>query len=91
MEVELLFLIGTLKNVTTSFYDATLTGLALKISSIIFTTKVGVFWYMFFVNYITNSSRLNFQMITTNYCYQLLLKHFTESRNLTTPGFGEGV
>ena len=91
MGVDLLLLRGILNNVTTSFSDATFTGLVLKKYSITFAAKVEVSCYLSPVSHITNSSGLNSQIISTNYCYQLLLKIVTEARNLIVPGFGEGM
>ena len=69
MGANLFLLRGTLKNATISFSDATFTGLELKRSCITFTTKGGVSLFLSPVNPITNSSRLNSQMIATNYCW----------------------
>ena len=80
-----------MKNVTTSFVYASFTGLALKRSITTFTTKGGVYRFLSPVNPITNSSILNSQIIPTHYCYQLLLKMFTERINHTISGFGEGM
>ena len=82
---------GPLKNVTTSFSDVAFTRLALKTSSITFTTDFGLYWCLDPVNPINNSSRLNSQMIDTNDCYQLLLQIVIEVRNCIVPWFGEGV
>ena len=89
--VDLFFLRGPLNNATTYFYDATFIGLALKIYSINFTTKGEVSWWLSLVNPITNSSRLNSQMIATEYCYKLLLQIVTKARNRIILGFGEGM
>ena len=59
---------GALNNVNTSFVDATFTGLSLKSSSITFTANGGVTWRLSPLIHINNSSRLNYQIITTNYC-----------------------
>ena len=80
-----------LKDVTTYFDDATFYGLSFKRYSINFTTKGGASWWFSPVNPITNSSRLNLQIISTNYCYQLLFKIVTEVRNRIIPGFGEDL
>ena len=82
---------GALKNVTTSFFDAIFIRLALKRSSINFTTKGKVYGCLSPVKPITNSSRLNFQIIATNYCYQLLLPIVTKARNRIVLRFGQGM
>ena len=91
MGVDLLLLRRTLKNVSTSFSDATFTGFSLKISSTTLTIKYGLSWFLSLMNPITNSSRLKSKMVPTNYFYQLLLKIFIEERNRIIPGFGEGM
>ena len=88
MCVELFLFRGTLNIVNTSFSDSTFTGLIFKRSRINFNTKGGLYWLTPPVNPITNSSILKFQIIATNYCYQLLLQMFTEERNCIVPGFG---
>ena len=50
-----------------------------------------MYWCLSPVNPITNSSRLNFQIIATNDCYQLLSQIVTKARNRTVPGFYDGV
>ena len=91
MGLDLLLLRGSLKNVTTSFDDATFTALKLKKYRIAFTTKGGVSWCLPPVNPITNSSRINSQNIATHYCYQLLLQIITKARNRIVLGFEEGT
>ena len=66
MGVELLLLRGTLKNMVTSFADATFIVLAFKRYSINFTTNGVVSWCLSLVKPNNNSSRLNSQMIATN-------------------------
>ena len=89
--VDLLFFRGLLNNMTTSFSDTTFTGLALKNCFIAFTAKGWFFKFLSPLNPINNSSRLNSQMIATNYFYQFLLKIVTEERNHIIPEFIEGV
>ena len=91
MGVDLLFLRGPLKDMTTSFAGAIFTGLELKRYSTKFTTKGGVSWCLSLVKPINNSSRLNSKIIATKYCYQLLLQIFTEAMNCIIPGFAEGA
>ena len=71
---------GPLKNLVTYFANDTFTDLSLKKCIITFTNKGAVSWRMYPVNPITNSYRLIFQIIDTNYCYQLLLPIVTEVR-----------
>ena len=86
MEVELLFLRVTLKNMTAYFSDSEFTGLELKRFSVTFNIKGVLSWYISHVNAITNSYRLNLQKKS-----QMIVTHCNQSKKLHHPRVCGGV